>query len=385
MPECEVTGSVSMIPARVLMLLEHGAASHWWERSIPLLRATGVEVVVVTVFERGPIHANLEEAGCGSVLTLGCRSSRDYPRATWRLARLIREREIDIVHANETIPATISGIAGVLARRGTRIFHRHHNIIDARQQVFFSRIGSRLAHLTMAVSKSAAHHAETIDGVAPRNIRVAYNGVHQLREVSMGEAAALRERLGIPANAPVILVVARLYKEKGQRTLLEALPHLTQALPQPPHVVLVGGSGPEELSLKARAQTLGPAIVHFVGHQLDVAPWYAIADVVAVPSLQESFSLSAVEAMTCRRPVVASRLGGLMEVVEGGVSGILVEPRNPRALADAVLLLLQTPELAARITEVAYQRFRALFTMETMVASWRTVYDEVMAARVAQE
>ncbi|MDP9348971.1 MAG: glycosyltransferase family 4 protein [Gemmatimonadota bacterium] len=365
-------------PPRVLMLLEHGAASHWWESSLPVLRASGVELTIATVFGRGPLHENLERAGCGPVLTLGCRTSRDYPRGALVLARLIREHESDVIHANETIAGTICGIGGKLARRGVRIFHRHHNIINDRRQVLFSRLASRWTDLTMAVSKSSAQHAQEIDGVPPSRIRVAYNGVRELRRVPAEEVTALRHRLAIPAAAPVFLVVARLWKEKGQRTLLEVMPALTAQLPHPPHVVLVG-SGPEEASLRRQAEQPGGAVVHFVGHQLDVAPWYALADVVVVPSFQESFSLSAVEAMSCRRPVVASRLGGLVEVVDDGVTGVLVNPGDAGALAGGLHELLGSPEKMERMGKAGYERFRARFTLEAMIAGWRAVYGEAMA------
>ncbi|MBW3629134.1 MAG: glycosyltransferase family 4 protein [Gemmatimonadetes bacterium] len=365
-------------PPRVLMLLEHGAASHWWESSLPVLRASGVELTVATVFGRGPLHENLEQAGCGPVLTLGCRTSRDYPRGALALARLVREHGSDVIHANETIAGTICGVGGKLARRGVRIFHRHHNIIEDRRQVLFSRLASRWTDLTMAVSKSSAQHAQEIDRVSPGRIRVAYNGVRELRRVSADEVAALRRRLAIPAAAPVLLVVARLWKEKGHRTLLEALSPLTTRLPRSLHVVLVG-SGPEEAPLRRQAEELGRVVVHFVGHQLDVAPWYALADLVVVPSFQESFSLSAVEAMSCRRPVVATRLGGLVEVVEDGVTGVLVNPGDAGALAAGLGELLRSPEEMERMGAAGYERFRARFTLEAMIAGWRSVYSEAMA------
>lgn len=367
-------------PARVLMLLEHGAASHWWESSLPVLKASGVELTIATVFGRGPLHENLERAGCGPVLTLGCRTSRDYPRGAMALARLIREHRIDIVHSNETIAGTLCGVGGRLARRGVRVFHRHHNIIHDRRQVLFSRLASRWTDLTMAVSESSAQHAREIDGVPPARIRVAYNGVRELRHVPAGEVAALRHRLAIPAASPVLLVVARLWKEKGQRTLLEAVPALSAQLRNPPHVVLVG-SGPEEASLRRQAEQLREGAVHFVGHQLDVAPWYALSDVAVVPSFEESFSLSAVEAMSCRRPVVASRRGGLVEVVDDGVTGLLVNMGDAQALAGALGELLLSPERARRMGAAGYERFQARFTLEAMVAGWHAVYAEAMAGQ----
>lgn len=367
------------LPLRVLLAVELNAPSRFWEGSVPLLRAAGVEVFVVTVRGRGRLHENVEALGAHS-LALNSRRSLDYPLVALRLARYIRQHRIDIIQACETIPGSIAGVAGLLARRGVRIFHRVHTIDQGREQRFLSRVSSRLSHLTMAISESSAHYATELDGVPPARVRVAYCGVDQPRSVPAEELAALRRSLGIPQDAPVISMVARLSPEKGHRTLFEAVRLLNKMLPQPPHLV-IAGSGAEEEALKAEASTLAPAVAHFVGYQSDIAPWFSVADVVAAPSYQEAFGLSAAEAMACRRVVVGSKVGGLAEVIEDGVSGVLVPPGDAQALADQLFQMLTSPERAARIGEAAFERFRTKFTMEAMVQGWLDCYREVQNGR----
>jgi glycosyltransferase involved in cell wall biosynthesis len=367
---------------RVLILVEQGIACRYWEGAVPLLQRAQIDVVVVTLRERGSLHADLEKLGCPT-LSLRCHASRDYPRAVLQLAHLIRERGIQVIHACESIPATVGGIAGVLARRGARIFHRQHCSVDG-VQILFSRLASRLTHLTMAVSKAAACHAQQLDGVPPARVRVAYSGVQAPHATSTEELMALRRELQIPSGAGVISIVAHLRLEKGHRTLLEAMPLLSAALAQPPHLVIVG-NGPDEPYLKARARALSPGTIHFVGHQENVSPWFALADVVAMPSYREAFGLSAAEAMACSRPLVASKVGSLEEIIEDSRTGILVTPGDPRALANGLKQILESSRLATRMGTLAHQRFQAHFTLERMVAGWLRCYREVLETRRGRE
>ncbi|MDQ3816837.1 MAG: glycosyltransferase [Acidobacteriota bacterium] len=372
--DSQAVGKQSKLPLRVLLIVELNVASRFWEGSVPLLRAAGIEVFVASIRERGELHKNVEALG-GHTLALNSRSSFDYPLASLRLAKYIRQNRIDIIQACEAIPGSIAGLAGLLAGRGVRIFHRVHTIDQGREQRLLSRISSRLSHLTMAISQSSAHYANDLDGVPWSRIRVAYCGVNQPRQVSKEEVLELRRSLGIPEDAPVISMVARLSQEKGHRTLFEAVRLLNKSLPKPPHLV-IAGAGADEEALKECASSLSPAVVHFVGHQKDVAPWFTLADVVAVPSYQEAFGLSAAEALACSRPVVASKVGGLQEVIEDGVSGLLVPPKDPDALAERIELLLRSPARAAEISAGGYERFRKQFTMEAMVQGWIDCYRE---------
>lgn len=376
---------------RVLILSEQGVGGNrWWADSIPLLASTGVEVLSVTVREPGALLANYEREVLNEELraqgiatrSLDCRTSRDYPRAMLRLASWIRRERIDIIHCNEPIPAVIGGVAGLLARRGVRIFHRHHTGVDDRKQELISRTGARLAQLVMAISQAAANHAQRFEDVPTGRIRIAYNGVQEMRAVERDEASALRARLGIADADPVILIVARMRPEKGHLMLLDAVervaasPELRQSGNL--HLVVVG-SGPEESRIRERAGEIASSVnVHFAGTQADIAPWFAISNVVAMPSSREPFGLVAIEAMAARRPLVAGKVEGLLEVVGDEESGLLVEPRDSEAWAAALVRVLCSPEFAARLAANGYERFRQRFTLEKMVAAWRACYDEAL-------
>jgi glycosyltransferase involved in cell wall biosynthesis len=361
---------------RLLLFTEEGTPCRYWEGAIPLLLSSSIDLVFASVGVRGSLHDLIERYGCPA-FSLQCRTSRDYLAAVFRLRRLLRDEAIDLIHASESIPAALSGMAGLMGNNQRLLFHRHHTFPEGRQALF-SRIGSRLADRVMTCSRAAAMAAEQIDDVGQSRLCVAYNGILPMRSVDSDEIIALKRGLRISASTPVIAIVGRLRKIKGHRTLMDAVPMMAGELKKKPAVIFVG-QGPEEEALKKSAKEIKGAMFHFVGHQEDVAPWFALADVIAMPSLEETFGLSAVEAMACGKPLVASNVGGLKEIVEDGTSGLLVEPNHPEDLAKAILKILLSPTVKARLRRGALRRADD-FSMERMVGTWITCYQHTMAS-----
>jgi glycosyltransferase involved in cell wall biosynthesis len=144
------------------------------------------------------------------------------------------------------------------------------------------------------------------------------------------------------------------------------------------HVVIVG-EGPERARLEAQAAHLGLAEqVHFVGHQQDVRPWLAAFDVCVLSSDWEGMSNAILEAMAAGLPVVATAVGGTPEVVVDGVTGFLVPPRDPQALADAILRLLRDPDLRRRMGEAGRAHVTEHFSVEQMVHKRERLYEELL-------
>jgi glycosyltransferase involved in cell wall biosynthesis len=360
---------------KVFLLIERNTRNRFWENAVLQLKDSGIRVTLITVQKAGPLHQSLEAKGC-STLSLNCSNSANYPSAIIQLAKMIRKEQVNIIHACEPIPATIGGAANLLARRGKSIFHRQHCMFKGKPAIF-SRIGSNITHLTMACSKSSALHASQIDGVPPSRTRVIYNATPELRHVSTEEIVSLKRKLGIPESSPIISMLAHLRPEKGHSTLIAALSLLNKSLPNPAHLVIIGSGGEEE-KIRDQINNLNLSTVHLVGHQEDVALWFQLADVVAMPSFEEAFGISAIEAMACFRPLVASRVGGLTEVVEDNVSGLLVEPGNKEELANALYKIITTPSLASFLATNGFKRFQDKFTIEAMVNSWISCYKDLL-------
>jgi N-acetyl-alpha-D-glucosaminyl L-malate synthase BshA len=148
----------------------------------------------------------------------------------------------------------------------------------------------------------------------------------------------------------------------------------------PARLVLIG-DGPDRGAVETRVIEAGLRdVVEFAGEQHDLVPWLSAADVFLLPSLQESFGLAALEAMACEVAVVASRVGGLPEIIDEGMTGYLCPPDDLGGMADRSLALLTNPDLRARIGRAAAVQVRERFCVERIVPQYEACYHDVVAA-----
>lgn len=212
-------------------------------------------------------------------------------------------------------------------------------------------------------------------GVAPHRLVTVPNGVTS-RATAPGRDAA-RRALDIPAGRPVVMTVGRLTVMKGHRYLLEALPSLLRR--HPDLIVVVAGEGHLRGVLAAHAEHLGVAhAVRLVGHRSDARLLLDAADVFVLPSRHEGMPLAALEAMDAGLPVVGTRVIGTSEAVEEGVSGLLVAPQDPDALAAALGALLADPEVGRRMGAAGRLRYEQRFTAGRMARRTAAVYDDLL-------
>lgn len=361
---------------KVLVFIERAEPSRYWEAAVPLLRDEGIDVAFVTLRPRGPLSDAIEGKGI-SAYSLGAVTAKDYPLATIRLASLVRREKFDIIHACESIPAAISGVSRVVSAEALRLFHRQHNACPQKTRLFHL-LANKLSHKTMTCSAATRDFACDIDGVDRRNVSVAYSGIVPLVDVPPKVVAEMRTKLSIPADAKVVSLVARLHEGKGHLTLISAAERVAHAVPYPIHLVFAG-SGDYEPIIRENAARAKDITIHFTGHQEDIAPWFAVGDIAAMPTYAEAFGIVAVEAMSSGKPLIASGVDGLLEVVEDGISGLLVPPRDVDALADAMIRVITSPELAASLAAGGQKRVTERFTMEKMVEGWIDCYNWALA------
>ncbi len=226
----------------------------------------------------------------------------------------------------------------------------------------------------IAVSRSIVdklHH----EGRDTAPIELIHNGVDLQRYDHQGPCCTLREEYGLPAVGPIVGVVARLEPEKGHPTLLEAWPLVLAVVPDA--TLLVVGEGSRREALEAMSHELGIAgRVVFTGRRDDVPAVTAALDVAVLPSYREALGLTILEAMALSRPVVASNVGGIPEMIEDGVTGLLVPPRDPESLAGAIIRLLRDHPLADTLARAGHDLVHERFCIELMVEAVERIYDE---------
>jgi len=278
-------------------------------------------------------------------------------------ARWCRRHRIQVVQACDlyanvfALPA--AALAGVPIRAGSR---RELNPDKTDRQIALQRHAYRCAHAVVANSPAARAQLEH-EGVAADRVHVIPNGVEIERHPPRPGARPLR----------TIVTVANLRREKAHDILLAAAALLAPSHPQLTFVI--AGGGPRETELRALASTLGITDrVHFTGHVEDVPALLGRADAFVLPSLSEAFPNAALEAMAAGLPVVASAVGGLLDLIDHGRTGWLVPPSDPRALAGAIATLAASPDVAARMGAAAREDVVNRYSFDRMVRSFEHLY-----------
>jgi glycosyltransferase involved in cell wall biosynthesis len=348
------------------------------------LWAMGLRVPLCTVTARhdGPMAGELSQDGIQRY-DLGARRLAD-PRAPLRLARLLRRERVQLVHAHGQ-DASIVAAAACAFSGASLVVTRH--VLDEPSVGWRQRLRARAACAAMrradavvAVSRAVAGRVADLARIQPGAIEVIPNGVDLERFDRPGREcrAAVLEPLAIDTATPIVLVPAALREEKGHEVLLEALPELLRAVPSV-QVLIVGG-GEREQELRARARPLGET-VRFLGPRDDMPDLMAACDVVVLPSRAEALPTALMEAAAAGRPVVATRVGGVPEVVEDGRTGLLVPAGDPHALARALASVLADPVRAAALGDAARARARQRFGIDRQVQRTIELWTRVVAGR----
>lgn len=298
------------------------------------------------------------------------------------LVRLLRRERFALIHAHDGNSKLRAVLAARLARTGTQVVATQHFV----QPAYTQRGGwkgrvARLVHRAVnglvtahiAVSRAVLEAALVRSEVRAEQVTVIPHGILIPDVPAHENIQAKRAGLGIPADAAIIATVARLSPEKGVEYLLRAL----SAVPDRPlglHLLIIG-DGDLRGQLETEAKALGlQKRVHFLGFRPDVLDWVAATDVFVLPSVAEPFGIALVEAMALGKPTVAVDVGGPLEIVEDGVTGLLVAPADPHSLALAMQRLLDQPKLAQAMGQAGRQRAAEHFSAAAMARRTEEVY-----------
>lgn len=367
---------------RVVLLLEGepGFKYGYWDEVAPALTAAGVDFAVGSVFSTPLLKERMHSLAV-PYFDLGCSSVKSYPLAAARLARRLRKDRVEIAQGTGPIAGFVAGLAARMSSHTLGVYHRQHlNFEGKRRMALMSWAASRTTSYTLACSRASAGTATSIDMVPPTRVEVAFNAATRMREVGAAEIAACRDRLGLSEDAHIAVAVARLRPEKGLDVFIRASDLLNKAGLRS-HAVIVG-SGEDEERLMSLSRSLHlEQVVHFVGHQDDVSLWYHLAEVAVMPSFREGLPVAAAEAMLCGRPLIVSAVGGLPEMIEDGSTGLLVKPRDPQELADALARVFRDRDWASMLGASARDRALRDFTNQAMVRQWMSAWDVFKGAR----
>lgn len=333
---------------------------------------------IVCCFENppGPIGPEIASRGI-PVVPLGIAPGWRHPLAWWTIVRYLRRVRPHVVHTF-MLPASLYGRSAAVAARVPVIIGTEVNIYDRKQ--WHHIIAERLLAAGTACVVASAESVKTSYvrqlGIREDAVRVVYNAVNWDRLQATATPHEIRTQLGIPLDRIVVGVVATLQDKKGHRVLFDAFartPGLEDAW-----LVLVG-DGPERASLETYASTVGIRDrVTFCGTRRDLGNLLPAMDVFALPSLWEGLPLALLLAMGAGRPVVATRLAGIPEVVTDGETGLLVEPGDAAALGSALARLRGDAVLRARLGAAARMSVRERFGADAYSEAVTGIYEEFL-------
>jgi glycosyltransferase involved in cell wall biosynthesis len=301
--------------------------------------------------------------------------------AAFRLARVLRELEPDLIHAHD--PHAVSMASMALSTLSDR---RRPVLIIARRVDFhlkrnaFSRW--KYKQVDAAICSSIAIRAMVVeDGIADACAFTVHEGV-QVDRISAQPITDVHKELWLTPGAPVVGNIAALVPHKGQRYLIDAAPTVVRAMPDTQ--ILIFGEGELRPALLRQIKHLGlEHHVRLVGFRPDILSLLKGLDLFVMSSITEGLGTSILDAMAASKAVVATATGGIPEAVEDGVTGVLVPPHNAPALADAILRLLKDAPLRHRMGEAGLARVRAQFNVDRMVDETLAVYERVAGTRLS--
>ncbi|MEP7304806.1 MAG: glycosyltransferase [Acidobacteriota bacterium] len=301
-----------------------------------------------------------------------------HPSIGARIARLAAVHKATVIHSHHYSPFVYGRIASLLNRRLSHVFTEHGRLSDApptAKRRVANAVLTRFPGPVFAVSAAQRAHM-LAEGFPPASVGVIHNGIDPGRWPADAERRAARQLLGVEADAFLVGTAARLDTVKDLPTLVTALAHARSRLAAVKLVII--GDGDERAALEAlvRERQL-QAIVQMLGYRADVRRLLPALDLYVNSSISEGISLTILEAMAAGLPVVATSVGGTPEVVVHDVTGLLVAPRSPGAMANAMVELAGSPERRRAFATAGRTRVEACFTLDRMVADYAREYQRL--------
>jgi len=297
--------------------------------------------------------------------------------ALWRLYHLLRQERPAILHTwmfHANIPGRVLGrMAGVpIVINSERTMG-----MESRWRYRLNRVTVPLTDQVVCVSQQVVDFIVQEVGIPRHKTVVIPNGIDLQDFEHLPNKQRARAALGLSPDQMLVGTVARLDPVKRLDVLLQAMTSL------PDVCAVIVGDGPERESLGAMSERLEIASrVRFAGQQDDVRPWLAAMDVFVLSSDWEGMSNAVLEAMAAGLPVVATAVGGTPEVVVNGVTGLLVPPRDPDTLAQAITRLLRNPDLRREMGQAGRERVEREFSVERMVQATEALYEELVGEKM---
>lgn len=326
---------------------------------------------VCCIHFKGELAFELESQGI-RIFNLNSRKP-DY-LAFKKILSVIDEFKPLIVHTHN-INASIDGIiASIIKKIPVKIHTDHARMFpDKFRYMLAERIVSCFVNRIIAVTEETKQNLIRFEKIGSKKIQVIHNGISRIGLRTKSQNELTRKELGLSQFQFIIGTVVRLEMQKGLIYLIKAFPQILLEFPD--SYLLITGQGSQYETLRQEAKNLGiEKNVKLIGPKLEICEIFNILDIYVLPSVWEGLPMSLLEAMSCQRPIVATKVGGIPQAIIDGESGILVPPASSSSLALAICALLKDNSLRTRLALGARQRFEKEFTVTKMIQAHQSIY-----------
>lgn len=324
--------------------------------------------------QEGPLADQLRSEGF-SVHILHRRPGIDW-RCIFRLRRLLAELRFDLLHAHQYTQFFLAAMARRQSRPTPILFTEHGrhfpDVVSGKRRLC-NRLLLRKCDRVVGVGEAVRDALVNQEGLPSGRVEVVYNGVPENIAGESGDRRAARRELQVTDDNILVMQVSRLDSLKDHQTALRAFAEMHAADPRA-RLVLVG-DGPERSRLESIVRELNlSTAVQLLGTRHDVARLWQAADIGLLTSISEGIPLTVLEAMSAGVPVVATRVGGVAEIIVGELTGMLSPARDTHDLAQHLLRLAADPKLRSRMGQAGLQRVRKRFSFDAMTAQYDRLY-----------
>lgn len=293
-----------------------------------------------------------------------------FIRSVMTLVKILKNREIMLVHANGSRCAIYGSFACKII--GIPMIW-HVRILES--DGLLDRFLAKMSTVIIVNSKAVAERFKWLRNKS--KIKIIYNGIDLTKFGKTVQTEKIRKEFGFNLESPIVATVGRLDWYKAHQYFLQAAKKIKEILPNVRFLIV--GDGKRKSYLESLTKKLGLSEnVVFAGNRRDIPDILECIDVFALSSISEGFGRSAVESMASEKPVVATRVGGLCEIVDDGMTGILVSPKDPTVLAKAVVELLKDKKKAKDMGIAGRKKVEKMFSIEKNVKKTEELYKKIL-------
>lgn len=291
-----------------------------------------------------------------------------------KVAEYLRKEKPDVIHTHNTQPF-VDGTLGAILSGVKKIIHTDHarSFPDKRRYMFAEWFVSHFTYKVIGVSEHTSENLIKYEHISKSKVMTIPNGIDPQPYQIKIDKEAKRSELGISQSSIVLGVAVRLSEQKGLSYLLKTMPDILKV--KPDVSLVIAGDGPLRDELRVLAENLGISKnVYFLGLRTDTVELLRIFDIYVMPSIWEGLPMILLEAMAAECPIVSTDVGGITTAIENNVNGLLVKPASQEEIKNAIVYLIENPELRKTFANNALQRFNNEFTARCMTEQYENLY-----------